>query len=452
MAFTTYAKMRKAFIDRGCSELLIKQLSPHQDNEKNQVYLGGSSNELISILPGEDKLRSKSTSVAKKRSNTRFLIIEKSIKLFWLNESEPEAYAPHAKIINYFQYPEIRLSGFLRGCPNPPDALRRDNQHSYGRRFLVLGISGEEIYATVVTDMQREIIQKILPLPKWEPYKLFKVLTLTKASSPLIDPTKLLAEIRLLSGKKYEGCSLKERGQKPQPYFASNGAGYTLEALLDIPKNSNSGPDKYGFEIKAFTRNRITLMTPEPDFGYRYEQGLTAFLHQFGWPGTKKDGSHRFNGKHNTLRAYPLSNLKLEILHWDAVHGVPTGKGNPDVILVDNDTREIAAGWTFTKLSASWSKKHAGGMYVQATRAQPLRTAKPPRYSFGPEIHCGIGTSPLYLLKAISEGRIYLDPGDRVDSIGQEKKRTQWRIDKPRGVKLSEALSHLYDDMKTYQI
>ena len=240
------------------------------------MYLGGASNELLSILPGEEKFRSKSTSISKRRSNTRALIIERSIRLFWLDESEPAAFAPHAKIINYFQYPEIRLSGFLRGCPNPPDALRRESQHAYGRRFLVLGMAGDDIYATVVTDQNRDIVQKLLALPKWEPYKLFKVLSLAKIAVPLIDPTKLLDEIRILARKRHDGCSLKALGLKPEPYYAKNGGGYTLEALLGIPKNSNSVPDKYGFELKSFTANRITLMTPEPDFGYRHEEGLTT--------------------------------------------------------------------------------------------------------------------------------------------------------------------------------
>ena len=452
MSFSTFAKMSNQFASLGCTELLVKPLSQHQDNEKNQIYLGSSSNELMSILPGQQHFRSASSSTSKRKSNTKALIIETSLKFSWISENLPPSLAPFTKIIDYFQYPEIRLSGFLRGSPNPPDALRRDRQSQYGRRCLVIGISDDQIFATVITDKTPTIINKLLSLPKWQPYDLFHVLTLSKVAAPLIDPTKLLAEIKAITGKKHDGCSLKTLGGIPDPYFAVNGGGYTLEALLGIPRNSSSAPDKYGFEIKSFSTNRITLMTPEPDFGYRHDQGLTAFLHKFGWKGTKNDGSYRFNGKHNTLGIYSKSNLELKILNWDSATNTPDGNGSPDVVLINPNTDEIAAGLTFSKLSASWGRKHAGGIYVQTTRSQSVSPARPPRYTFGPTVHSGLGTSPLYLMKAIGTGKVYLDPGDRVNSAGEEKKRTQWRIEKPRGVALGDALSILYDQMKTHQL
>ena len=193
-------------------------------------------------------------------------------------------------------------------------------------------------------------------------------------------------------------------------------------------------------------------MTPEPDFGYRFDHGLTAFLHKFGWKGTKNDGSFRFNGKHNTLGIYAKSQLELKILNWDTATNAPDGNGSPDVVLINPSTYEIAAGWTFSKLSSSWGRKHAGGIYVQTSRSQPSSASRPPRYTFGPTVHCGLGTSPLYLMKAISNGKVYLDPGDRVNSAGEEKKRTQWRIEKPRSVALEDALAILYDQMMTYQL
>ena len=452
VSFSTFAKMTDQFANLGCTELLVKPLSLHQDNEKNQIYLGSSSNELMSILPGQQNFRNASSSTLKRKSNTKSLIIETALKFSWINEGSEPSLAPFTKIIDYFQYPEIRLSGFLRGCTNPPDALRRERQSRYGRRCLVIGISGDQIFATVITDSTPTIIDKLLSLPKWQPYDLFHVLALSNSAPPLIDPTKLLAEIRAITGKKHDGCSLKTLGGTPEPYLAVNGGGYTLEALLGIPRNSSGAPDKYGFEIKSFSTNRITLMTPEPDFGYRHDQGLTAFLMKFGWKGTKNDGSYRFNGKHNTLGIYPKSKLELKILNWDSITNSPDGNGSPDIVLINPNTDEIAAGWTFSKLSASWGRKHAGGIYVQSTRSQPVNAARPPRYTFGPTVHCGLGTSPLYLMKAIGTGNVYLDPGDRVNSAGEEKKRTQWRIEKPRGVTLGDALSILYDQMTTYQL
>ena len=123
MSFSTFAKMTDQFANLGCTELLVKPLSLHQDNEKNQIYLGSSSNEMMSILPGQQNFRNASSSTLKRKSNTKSLIIETALKFSWINEGSEPSLAPFTKIIDYFQYPEIRLSGFLRGSNNPPDAL-----------------------------------------------------------------------------------------------------------------------------------------------------------------------------------------------------------------------------------------------------------------------------------------------------------------------------------------
>ena len=50
---------------------------------------------------------------------------------------------------------------------------------------------------------------------------------------------------------------------------------------IEIPVSVGELLDKISIlEIKAFLSTTITLMTPEPDFGYRYEQGLTSFLYK----------------------------------------------------------------------------------------------------------------------------------------------------------------------------
>ena len=193
-------------------------------------------------------------------------------------------------------------------------------------------------------------------------------------------------------------------------------------------------------------------MTPEPDFGYRYDEGLSAFLHKFGWPGTKNDGSQRFNGKHNTRTTYKKSGLKLEIENWDLVKNSPTGHGEPNVLLIDPLTDEIAAGWSFTKLAEKWGRKHAGAMYVTAHKYKSEPGPFATHYSYGVDVHCGQGTSAILLLEAIGLGVVYLDPGDRVNESGEEKKRTQWRISKGRGTTFASTLAPLYDQMKTFQI
>jgi hypothetical protein len=175
-------------------------------------------------------------------------------------------------------------------------------------------------------------------------------------------------------------------------------------------------------------------------------------LQKFGWAGTKNDGSQRFNGKHNTLGVYKKSGLKLEIENWDNATNSPTGTGIPNILLIDPKTNEIAAGWSFEKIAEKWGRKHAGAMYVTAHKYKKEPGPLASHYSFGPEVYSGLGTSALLLLKAIGSGIVYLDPGDRVNAAGEEKKRTQWRISKKRGINFNSTLATLYDEMKIFQI
>jgi MvaI/BcnI restriction endonuclease family len=452
MSFSTLSNLKRAFKQTGCQYLLVKLLADKQDNEKNQIYLGYSK-EFLSIFPSQVKMRPPSSSTSKRASSVGSPILEHSFQLFWLVEGKEPARAPKAKIIDYFQYPEMRLSGFLSGCTNPPDALRRDSQDSYGRRVLILGFSGNTVYGTVVTDADCTFVNELLSLPLWLNSNMFYQLVLEENSIDDINPDLLLAELRAIgSQNKYQSQVLRKIGKESEEFRGSQGAGWTLESLLGIPRNSSDLPDKYGFELKAFLSTTITLMTPEPDFGYRHDEGLTAFLYKYGWPGTKNDGSHRFNGRHSTQGTYKKSGLKLAIENWDMETNTPTGLGDPNVLLTNPQTDEIAAGWSFSKLAEKWGRKHAGAMYVSAKKFKLETGSFPSHYSFGPDVYCGQGTSAILLLQAIGLGVVYLDPGDRVSESGEEKRRTQWRISKGRGSNFSSTLAPLYDQMKTFQI
>jgi len=452
MSFSTMASLKNAYSKTDCKEVIVKLLATNQDNEKNQVYFGYSK-ELLSLFPSKVSFRSPSESRSKSGSAAGKPILEHAFKLYWLTENTEPALAPKAKIIDYFQYPEMRFSGFLSGCSNPPDALRRDSQDSYGRRVLVLGISEDSVFGVVLTDRDCNFIDELVSLPRWFNSSMFLQLKLDSNLIQDISPDLLLQELREIgSVKKYESQVLRAVGSNSEPFRGTQGAGWTLEALLGIPRNSSGSPDKYGFELKAFLSTTITLMTPEPDFGYRHDQGLTAFLYKFGWPGTKNDGSQRFNGKHNTLVTYKKSGLKLEIENWDSVRNAPTGYGEPNVLLIDPLSGEIAAGWSFAKLAEKWGRKHAGALYVTAHKYKSESGPFATHYSYGADVYCGQGTSAILFLEAIGLGVVYLDPGDRVNESGEEKKRSQWRISKKRGSTFGSTLAPLYDQMETFQI
>ena len=467
MSFTSLKQLESAFAMQGCEEILIKPLAQNQDNEKNQIYLG-YSNQLFSIFPGKVSFRAPSSSTDKRGSKLGKSIIESAVELYWLQRDDAPQLAPNTKIIDYFQYPEMRLSGFLSGCKSPPDALRRNNQDNYGQRVLVVGIAQNKIFDAVITQSEHTFIEELLAQPASKISNLFKSKVIDPKLLPsqklvsklehalenygLINPDQLLRELKVLGGIRHPSTTLKNVDDELEPFRGTQGAGYTLESLLNIPRNSSGLPDKYGFELKTYLSTKITLMTPEPDFGYRHDQGLTKFLAKFGWDGTKNDGSRRFNGKHTTLKTYSKSGLSLEIEHWDTETNSPNGKGSPNVLLINSKTREIAAGWSFEKLAEKWGRKHAGAMYVQANKYLDGESKLPSHYSFGPDAFCGIGTSPLHLLRAIALGNVYLDPGDRVNLEGQEKKRTQWRIDKSKGLTFGATLAPLYDEMQHYVI
>ncbi len=452
MSYSTLKAMIQSFKDLGCSQVLSKTLAVNQDNEKNQIYFGYSL-ELLSLFPAQVSFRTPSESRLKRGSSAGKSIVEHALEFYWLDEGREPARAPNAKIIDYFQYPEMRFSGFLSGCVNPPDSLRRETQDGYGRRILIIGIAAEKVYGTVITDKACNFVDELSDSVSSVTHGVFKQLSVLNSTENQINPDLLIEELRSVGSKsQYESRILRKEGEATEPFRGTQGAGWTLEALLGIPRNSSGLPDKYGFELKAFLSATITLMTPEPNFGYRYEKGLTAFLDKYGWPGTKNDGSRRFNGRHSTLGAYKKSGLALTIEHWDSVSNSPTGKGSPNLLLVDQTSGEIAAGWSFEKLAEKWGKKHAGAMFVSARKFLKEPGPLASHYSFGPQVHCGRGTSVLLLLKAISSGSVYLDPGDRVNAQGQEKKRTQWRVSKSRGVSFASTLAPLYDVMETFEI
>ncbi len=450
MEITSLAQLKKAFAEFGVEDIFLKLLAPNQDNEKNQIVIAGRSPQLFSLLPGKKKFGIASKSTKKLHSKYGNSKIEVDLNFYWFDATGCPQKAPGAKVIDYFQYPEIRLSGFMRGCSIAPDSLRRDQQAKYGRRVLALGISEDKIFATVVTDASGNLVDSLSKLPAWGNGTLFKVISSGRNTSNLLDETKLLWELRNLSGKSWTGRRLAAFGATPLPYNATNGGGYTLEALLGIPSNAVSGPDKYGFELKSVSGSPMSLMTTEPDYGYRHDHGVKAFLAKYGWTSPKNPNKTVFYGKHDTLKVNTRSKLKLLIENWDSTSNLPTGVGDPNLILVDRKDR-IAAGWSFSHLSNSWSNKHGGAMFVQTQCALSLGKRS---YVFGPSVWSGIGTSPIMLLQQISLGNLYIDPGDTMYLGAAPHPRTQWRISIGRGAKgdWSRTLTPFYTSVSKHGI
>ena len=156
------------------------------------------------------------------------------------------------------------------------------------------------------------------------------------------------------------------------------------------------------------------------------------------------DSKETIDGKYATINFGPTH---------PATHGI-----FQNILKVDGEkiiSSEQTVGYihrAFEKLAEKWGKKHAGAMYVKAHKYLQEPGPLASHYSFGPQVYCGQGTSALLFLKAIGLGAVYLDPGDRVNEQGEEKKRTQWRVSKGRGVNFDSTLAPLYDSMQIFEI
>ncbi|HNJ90434.1 MAG TPA: hypothetical protein PLT99_13220, partial [Chitinophagales bacterium] len=106
--------LKQLLKNHGCSKIYVKQLSPN-DNSKNQVYFGGSF-DILNILPVSE-IRAEDAGEWKKE---RF---KATINFAWVREDGGVYPAPKTQLILYPKYPEVRFSGFLAGCENPPSEL-----------------------------------------------------------------------------------------------------------------------------------------------------------------------------------------------------------------------------------------------------------------------------------------------------------------------------------------
>jgi len=95
--------------------------------------------------------------------------------------------------------------------------------------------------------------------------------------------------------------------------------------------------------------------------------------------------------------------------------------------LLDQDDKE-AMSWSFAKLIDHWKTKHAAAAYVPAQQlVVPER-----RYRYGKNILVGEGAEFGLFLAGVQEGRVYYDPGIKLEAHSTAKpvpkKRSQFRV------------------------
>lgn len=419
----TLFQLQRMMLQNGVEQLLVKELAAN-DNAKNQLYLAGNI-EVANILPiGELRVE-----VTEKGNNS----LKAPMPLSWLQPDGKVIEAPGAQIILYPQYPEVRLSGFLRGSINAPNELL--NKRGEGRLFF-FGITSDRRIVCWAVGPESIIARHFHSLVNLERIGVFAVVPLRASESGSNTRIQLLKELRRIHLLDWiESKALSANGSI-EPCLSSHCIGYTLEAEFGIPRNGKAEPDFKGWEIKAETVKKfgtaatskaITLMTPEPTGGYYRTDGVEAFLRKYGYLDKRgRIDRINFGGVFRAGNRHPGTKLTLTLDGYDVAKGRIENPAGSLALLTDHG--HVAAEWSFATLMTLWTRKHAQAVYVPAqSRTEPSR-----QYRYGSTVRLAVGTDFAKLLHAISAGFVYYDPGIKLEGastkLPRTKRRSQFRV------------------------
>ncbi|MCI2400815.1 MvaI/BcnI family restriction endonuclease [Aliiroseovarius subalbicans] len=407
----------------GATAFYAKRLAPN-DNSKNQIYLGGGFEALNTIPHGpiETDSSSKAGSVRDRA--------KAPVRFFWL-DAEGLSPAPDVQLILYPKYPEVRISGFLKGAERSPSDLMRSRDPG---RVLFLGACPDGRVLGAAAGWSDPAVSALDAAEPLETTGVFLNLTGLRTGVP-DTRTALINRLREIH---LEGwiASKKLGSHGPQPYQAQNGGGYTLEAELGITPNGNADPDYLGWEIKQYgvrdfvrfaPKSVVTLMTPEPTSGYYRDAGPEAFVRRFGYPDQSgKVGRINFGGAYAIGKeANGLTGLNLTLSGYDATTGKITDMDGGIHLIDVEGTR--AATWAFEGLISHWNRKHARACYVPSIRQGP-----PFEYMYGGRIEMCEGTDFFLFLRAVSDGVVFYDPALKLEGATSAKpalkRRNQFRV------------------------
>ncbi len=439
MSFANLEMLMDRFCALGVEEVLCKPLAEN-DNSKQQVYVGNGFKALQQLPYGQVRAE---TGTASNPVGT----FKAAIDLSWIDAHGHVARASGSQLILYPEYPEVRLSGFLRGCAIAPSVYMRpvpaaERKFSNGPdgRVLFLGLAGSKIYAYLAlpgTTVAGEFASRQARV-EYPPIGVFYQLAVHKTLSAKDELIKRLRTIHR-SGW-HEGTILQASGIK-KPYAATNGGGYTLEALFGIVPNGRSEPDFRGWELKTYGRSRITVMTPEPDLGFYGMNGAAAFVRRYGR--LRDADCMYFTGAHKIDHLCATSGLRMKLIGYDGLSGKITDvTGSIDLL---DSMGGLAAQWSFQELIAHWGRKHASAAYVPYKRD----SVDHPKYRFGTPVLLGEGTDFTRYLAAMHTGKVVYDPGSSIKGIlsGKTivKARNQFRVS-------VKSLSRLYETFSPFHL
>jgi hypothetical protein len=406
----------------GASRFYWKALAPN-DNSKNQIYFGGDFS-ILNTIPAEAPFPAESGS-------HRTPIFKAPLRFEWLDHDGRAHEAPGAQFILYPQYPEVRLSGFLRGTRHAPSAELRSRAPG---RVLVIGIVPGGRVLAYAAFPDTPIAAELHGSPSTEIEGVLRTLARTASDELRARTARLLAALcRVHKLGWIDAWRLGTAGERTV-CNAPHCIGVTLESELGIAANSNSEPDFEGWEVKAYgvssfnsiASGRLTLLTPEPTGGVYRHDGVERFVERYGYPDKLGRPDRRnFGGIHRVGSRTALTGLRTILDGYDADSGTLIRTDGALRLVDDHDV--VAAEWSFASLLEHWSRKHARATFV------PALTEKGPeirRYCYGPNVMLAVGTDYLRFLAALADGIVFLDPGVKVETTGKvvkAKKRNQFR-------------------------
>jgi MvaI/BcnI restriction endonuclease family len=413
-------QLKDMMASKGARRLLVKELAPN-DNSKNQPYVAKDQFSAFNIFT----VRQIETGTSDKGNS----ILKANLDFYWIKPDGGLQRAPHCKLIFYPQYPEMRLSGFLKGAKEAPSSLM--NQR-IPKRLLFLGLTDDGRTIAWVAGPTSRIAVELSVERNLEELGVFRIVPLGKE----FGKEKLISELR----RVHQAGWIKSKSLNGKGVLvaceAGHCVGYTLEAELGISRNGRNEPDFHGWEVKASevssfekppTSKAITLMTPNPDGGYYAAHGLEKFVRKFGY-GDRRGKLDRLNfgGVHRVDEIHKLTGLKLTLQGFDKHSGEVKSAAGSLLLLDAKDN--VAAEWSFKRLLEIWNGKHALAAYVPAmVRIDPYRS-----YKYGYSIRLAVGTDFSLFIRALASGAVYLDPGMKVEGASSKKittkSRSQFRI------------------------
>jgi hypothetical protein len=414
------ADIRDAFTKAGAVKLLVKRLAEN-DNSKNQVYLAGSFAP-ANLLPF-------GTLVVETSAKGR-QVLHAPLALSWMLENGDLSPAPHAKLILYPQYPEVRFSGFLRGSAGAPTDLMNENARIAGR-MLFFGIRADRTVVALVIPPASPAAQELDQSVAVSDRGVLADIPLGSLDSK----REVLAKLYEISNRGWIDSVRLQPGGITKPCNSRNCGGYTLEAQFGVVPNGRAEPDYLGWELKQYgagnfktyaAKSRVTLFTPEPTTGVYVEEGLISFVRSYGYAALDGTADRlNFGGAHKINRRDARTRLTLRLEGFDDEHHKITDASGGLVLRDERD--EVAAGWPFATLLDHWNRKHAQAVYVPS-----LLETSPQRYRFGAVCWMGEGTDFTKFLKAVSVGAVVYDPGIKVENATsltpKTHRRSQFRI------------------------